>query len=126
MTPKNLVRFDNPRITQFLATLYEGSRQKNLRKFGRTWVRKNNQAPSEFEKTRTFAPLNVRAKKNQKFPIPGLCSKGACFCAQVAHSRFYGDDRSGWHTICVNNSKNWILMKANNLSEDLIGRLVLI
>ena len=100
ITSEVFSRPDDFWITQLQATHYNCSKQNNLRQFFLTLLEKCNQAPTEIEKTRTFASVffRAKAKKVKAFRCSTAIQKTRVFCAQGAYDKCYRSDRVNWHT----------------------------
>ena len=113
ITSENLIQRDVPRITQLLATHYDGSKQKNQRHFSLTRVQKCGQAPPEIEYFRTFASVVILAiaKLNKLFALPQLFKRMETSVVKVHIIKAI--DMTVWigRLIPCHYQTNWNLMK---------------
>ena len=126
-TSEKLIHLEDRRITDFLATSYDCSKQYNLRQFNLTRVQNCTQVLSETEYTKTLASVFIKskAKRIKASRCSATIRKTRVFCAQGAYDKYYRHSRMDWHAKSMNLPKNWTPMQAKFLSETLMVRIAL-
>ena len=127
ITSENLFQLADSRLTQFLATHCDCSKQNNPRQFSWTRVQRLTQVPSEIECTRRFAAVFVhaKAKRIKTFCCYATIEKTKVFCAEGAFGKVERHDRVEWNTNCIPLPKELDPMKRENVIQKLIKRMVL-
>ena len=130
ITSENWFQPDNPRIFQLLATLYDCSKQYNVRQFGWTRVQKCTQAASENEYTRTFASVFARAKAKriEASRCSATVQKNRILCVEGPHHNWYTHvHMTVFFGILTQRhyQKNWTTRNVKTIFEGLVARIVL-